>query len=515
MKHAKLFSVILMMFLALLLPVSAGTSQDNDNPPDKQVNVKVVTSENGETTTVDKVYTTPSGADITAILQQLGVVDELGSLAEDEIVEITIRRKKDASTVRDMTIELDAVAGMPPAPAVKKQQHGFLGVYIGAVSKALADKHTLANTNGAHIQSIIPNSGAAASDLQAGDIVTAVNDQPITSYQQLIKVIRSFAPEDNVTIGFVRDGRSMTTEATLGVKKHRERRIHRPSRFDREAWHKRQSQRAFFGVSGGTHFNEQTSEKDGAHIKRVIPNTSAAEMGIEQNDVVTAINGVSIKSFSELHKLLKTIKPGSQITVDYLRDGNQQQASGTIKSRADHRSRGVISHPREIREKLRPHGLVLPHDLNATEQSPAIRFTPQSDENSFHQQHIPGAGHAEVVREVTFTISLADISDAEAQEFNKRSNNTLPSDNDLAHSGLSVYPNPNKGVFKLNFNLPESGETLVRIYDAQGHEIYFETLNGFSGLFEREINISDKAAGVYYLTVRQDNNAFTKKIIVE
>ena len=60
---------------------------------------------------------------------------------------------------------------------------------------------------------------AAAAGLQAGDVVTKINDFETTSSDGLIAAVRFYAPGTEVTVTYVRDGGSpQTVTVTLGAK---------------------------------------------------------------------------------------------------------------------------------------------------------------------------------------------------------------------------------------------------------------------------------------------------------
>ncbi len=63
--------------------------------------------------------------------------------------------------------------------------------------------------------SSLPASPAAEAGLEVGDIVVAVDDQPINGSEGLVGVVRDHSPGDQVAIVVVRDGDEVTLTATL------------------------------------------------------------------------------------------------------------------------------------------------------------------------------------------------------------------------------------------------------------------------------------------------------------
>jgi putative serine protease PepD len=69
---------------------------------------------------------------------------------------------------------------------------------------------------GARVVSVQQGSPADDAGLQAGDVVTAIDDRPITSSTELTAAVRSRQPGETVTLGVRRNGETRTVEVTLG-----------------------------------------------------------------------------------------------------------------------------------------------------------------------------------------------------------------------------------------------------------------------------------------------------------
>ncbi|MBF4993701.1 trypsin-like peptidase domain-containing protein [Arthrobacter gandavensis] len=91
--------------------------------------------------------------------------------------------------------------------------HGFLGVSVTPATGSGSSSFTI----GAQVADN-PASGtpAARAGLQKGDVVTSVDGIPITDAQSLTAAIRMQAAGSKVKIDYVRDGKSQSTDATLG-----------------------------------------------------------------------------------------------------------------------------------------------------------------------------------------------------------------------------------------------------------------------------------------------------------
>ncbi len=91
----------------------------------------------------------------------------------------------------------------------------------------------------------------------------------------------------------------------------------------------------------------------------------------------------------------------------------------------------------------------------------------------------------------------------------------MKSREELKVEDISYYPNPNNGRFNLKFSLKNKGTTVVRVLDAQGKEVFVDTVEKLSGTYEREIDLTPFGRGMFFLQVAQGGRYHTKKIVVQ
>jgi putative serine protease PepD len=89
--------------------------------------------------------------------------------------------------------------------------HAKLGV---SVSDVRAEQGSTAQ-RGAQVGEITPGSTADQAGLEAGDIVTQVDDAAITGADSLVATIRSYRPGDSVTLTWTRNGEEQSAELVL------------------------------------------------------------------------------------------------------------------------------------------------------------------------------------------------------------------------------------------------------------------------------------------------------------
>ena len=90
--------------------------------------------------------------------------------------------------------------------------HARLGISVGNVENPTGAEVT----EGALVREITAGSAAADAGLEADDVVTGIDDLPITSSSSLVATIRAYRPGDEVTVTYERNGESQSTTLTLG-----------------------------------------------------------------------------------------------------------------------------------------------------------------------------------------------------------------------------------------------------------------------------------------------------------
>ncbi len=91
---------------------------------------------------------------------------------------------------------------------------------------------------------------------------------------------------------------------------------------------------------------------------------------------------------------------------------------------------------------------------------------------------------------------------------------TLTGIHDLAAHDFrfSVSPNPNNGIFRIMYLLPQNKSGTLQIFDITGKEIYHQTLPPWSTL--QYISLPKIADGVYQCTITSNTQRVNKKLVV-
>jgi len=96
-------------------------------------------------------------------------------------------------------------------------------------------------------------------------------------------------------------------------------------------------QRALLGVQIREVDAQLASEKklsslNGVYVMGAGKNSSAADAGLQEGDIITEINGVKVNTSSQLQEQVARFRPGDKIKVTYLRDAKERTATATLRN---------------------------------------------------------------------------------------------------------------------------------------------------------------------------------------
>ncbi len=75
------------------------------------------------------------------------------------------------------------------------------------------------------------------------------------------------------------------------------------------------------------------SDRNGAVLVNIVPDSPAAQAGLKAGDVVTAVNGVGVRNAADLRNRVGLMRVGDKVKLDVLRDGKPQAATAVIGAR--------------------------------------------------------------------------------------------------------------------------------------------------------------------------------------
>ncbi|SDQ07384.1 S1C family serine protease [Quadrisphaera sp. DSM 44207] len=81
-----------------------------------------------------------------------------------------------------------------------RAEHAFAGIAPAALTPEIAQQFGLEATEGSLVRGVVPDGPAEQAGLRAGDVITAVDDEPIATPEDFLAALRSRDPGDAVTL---------------------------------------------------------------------------------------------------------------------------------------------------------------------------------------------------------------------------------------------------------------------------------------------------------------------------
>ena len=82
-------------------------------------------------------------------------------------------------------------------------------------------------------------------------------------------------------------------------------------------------------------------------------------------------------------------------------------------------------------------------------------------------------------------------------------------------SGVSIFPNPNNGVFSVELSLNTQAQVSYAIMDVQGRMIQQENLGKMSGVNQQQVDMKGYAKGIYILRLDVDGEISTHRVSIQ
>src|SRR5271166_5791464 len=192
-----------------------------------------------------------------------------------------------------------------------KAAHGFLGITLHQVTSNESKAFGLpANRTGVAISDVTPNSPAAKAGLQAGDVVVALDGQPVDDLQVFRGKVATMTPGTVAKLGIVRDGKDMDVSVTLGTASNDQTAGGNPGDNENSA-----PNGGMKGALPGVSIQGLNSElrqqlqvpegTQGVVVTDVGADSAAAQAGLEQGDVIVQVNHKKVTNAEQFNSAVR------------------------------------------------------------------------------------------------------------------------------------------------------------------------------------------------------------------
>lgn len=315
-------------------------------------------------------------------------------------------------------------------------------------------------------------------------------------------------------------------------------------------------------------YPEENENGQGLLIDEIVHGGGAKAAGLQAGDVITAIDGNSINSLSDLRTVISNYDAGDAVLVDYVRNGQKGQVQSVLSERQTSWNRerdpcrvfigvllsgngangkgvnvtGIIGGwPAEAAGMLRGDVITAIDGVEVNsygeirrerdKHEPGEFFTvsflrngaPQTVQAQFRE--CPKEEVLEAVEEPEEEVVVIEeipeepaeeVVVVEEPEIELEPETVLPQnliDNQLELLDFSAYPNPTFGRVQVEFRAAQAPTTII-INDINGKVVYRETLNRFDGYYNKEFNFTNVTPGTLYLSIRQGDKIVSEKIVL-
>ncbi|UJW76568.1 Do family serine endopeptidase [Rhizobium sp. SL42] len=244
------------------LQIDAAVNRGNSGGPDFNLN--------GEVVGINTAIFSPSGGNV-------GIAFAIPASVAKDVIE----KLKDGGTV----------------------ERGWLGVQIQPVTDDIADSLGLSEASGALVVSPQAGSPGEKAGIKQGDVVTAVNGEPVKDPRDLARRIAAFAPDTTVDVAVWREGKSTEIKVKLGELPTEQASAADGTEEDAAPAPAVEQELANLGLSV-----RPAEDGKGLAIVDVDPDSDAADKGLKAGETITSVNNQLVSSVEEVQKVVDQAK---------------------------------------------------------------------------------------------------------------------------------------------------------------------------------------------------------------
>ena len=174
------------------------------------------------------------------------------------------------------------------------------------------------------------DSPAALANIQAGDLLTELNNQQVRNDSELSHVLESLETGQEVPVKVYRDGAMTSSRIKIAD------RALPPSEPKTEL-----RDQGFLGILNSFRRPLPGTKKWGVEVKELHINGPAKVNGLRRGDVITEFNGHPVKTLNEFNRHIRAVRPGSKVAVTFYRGVTEQKIEVIMGHRSEEFERSM------------------------------------------------------------------------------------------------------------------------------------------------------------------------------
>lgn len=309
------------------------------------------------------------------------------------------------------------------------------------------------------------------------------------------------------------------------------------------------TKRAILGV-----YAEGEPNTQGVVITGLTSKSGAGAAGIQEGDIIQTIDGKSTVVMGSIRGILSNRKPGDQVEVTYLHDGQSRKVMVVLGESTDWNWTngrverdpcqvfiGVYTSTNSNGDGVDVNGVIsgTPAETSGIQRGDVIiemDGVPVNTHNELlteRNKHKPGQeftltvlrNGATIDVDARFKLCPTDTKpEVVAEEVPQELVVEVPPaaidapvvNTEISKLNLEVFqafPNPTTGLITMRFQA-DALPTVVQIADVTGKIIFQDNLNNFDGYYDRQIDLTGSVPGTMTLTIRQGKQVFTQALVL-
>ncbi len=191
---------------------------------------------------------------------------------------------------------------------------GWIGVQIQPVTADIADSLGLKKAEGALVAEPQANGPAAKAGIESGDVITAVNGEPVKDARELARTIGGLAPGNAVKLNVLHKGTDKVVNLTLGQL---------PNTIEAKADNDNDGKGSVtrgtdvpkLGLTVAPANSVAGAGKEGVVVTEVDPKSAAAERGFKEGDVILEVAGKNVTNAGDVREAINAARADNKNSV--------------------------------------------------------------------------------------------------------------------------------------------------------------------------------------------------------
>jgi serine protease Do len=193
-------------------------------------------------------------------------------------------------------------------------KRGFLGISypnLESENEKLVKQNGQAEGLGVYVSTVNPGGAAYNSGLKKGDVITKVNDNPVSTGAEMSAQVASYKPGDKIVITYLRGGKQLSASITL-----------KESAGDISAAATNNLNEILGADLANIDAKIATANnvEGGVKVKDIKKGGPLSKTRMEKDFIITSVNGAEVKNLNDMAKVIAA-SDGSSITLDGFYEG--------------------------------------------------------------------------------------------------------------------------------------------------------------------------------------------------